>query len=171
MVAASSVVTLEAGLGMAFGELALLYNAPRSATITAAEDSDRWKQKWVLGARVAAILETAVQHPELHAVRQECWLLLKVLHKPLKRTTEQLSGLLLSWILATRVGSQVEVFVTVESHSVKGAGEAFSQTVAFLRKCAIFQAPSSIRTKPPSLAPSRVRQTLRLVKIHWASET
>jgi len=32
----------EAGAGFAFGELALLYNAPRTATITAREDSEVW---------------------------------------------------------------------------------------------------------------------------------
>merc|ERR1719247_2592457 len=32
----------EAGAGFAFGELALLYNAPRTATITASETSEVW---------------------------------------------------------------------------------------------------------------------------------
>jgi len=37
-----SIKVFEAGLGMAFGELALLYNAPRLATIVALEDSECW---------------------------------------------------------------------------------------------------------------------------------
>ncbi|CAK9023756.1 unnamed protein product [Durusdinium trenchii] len=39
---ARMVKVFEAGEGFAFGETALLYNAPRSATITASEDSEVW---------------------------------------------------------------------------------------------------------------------------------